>query len=100
VRYSVITSLEGGQSVLKRVDGTRLKHALSDIIKCHREVSISLSGFKSIEKEGYRIPEEMKRNADQKKCRIRFINVGPQVLPAINKLMEKKAQLQDELELN
>ena len=95
-----LATLDGSQSVLKRVDCTRLKHALSDIIKSHREVSISLSGFKSIEKEGYRILEEMKRNSDQKKCRIRFINVDPQVSPAINKLMEKKVQLQDELELN
>jgi hypothetical protein len=38
----------------------------------------------------------MKNLADLKKCKIRFINVDPQVSPAIKKLFERKVQLQDE----
>lgn len=93
-----LATLGSSHSVLKRVDCTRLKHALSDVIKAHREISVDIKGIRSIEQEGYRILEEMVRNADKKKCRIRFINVDPQVSPAIKRLHEKKVQLQDEFE--
>lgn len=87
-----------GVSVLKRVDCTRLKFALSDVIKPHREISIDIKGIRSIEPEAYRILEEMKMHADRKSCRIRFINLDPQVAPAIKKLQEKKEQFHDKLE--
>ena len=93
-----LATLETSHSVLKRADCTRLKHTLADVIKAHREISVDIKGIRSIEQEGYRILEEMIQNAEKKKCRIRFINVDPQVSPAIKKLHEKKVQLQDEFE--
>ena len=62
------------------------------------QITVDITGIRSIEKEGYRILEELKQQADHKRCRIKFINVDPQVLPAIRKLQEKKVQLQNELE--
>ena len=91
-----LATMETSQSMLRRVECTHLKHALSEVIKPHREISINIKGIRSIEKEGYRILEELARRADQKNCRLRFINVDPLVSPAITKLSEKKVQLQDE----
>jgi len=93
-----LASQRSGHSILKRVDCNHLKHVLSDVIKGHREVSVDIKGIRSIEKEGYRILEEIKHRADEKKCKIKFINADPQIYPAIKKLLEKKVQLQDELE--
>ena len=94
-----LASLSSSHTVLKRVDCTQLKHALSDVVKPHREISIDIRGIRSIEIEGFRILEDLKRRADMKNCRLRFINVDANVSPAIKKLMERKVQLQDELEL-
>jgi anti-anti-sigma regulatory factor len=93
-----IATLRTNNTVLKRVECTQLKHALSDVVRPHREISIDIKGIKAIEKEGFRILEELKKRADTKNCRIRFINVDPQVSPAVKKLSEKKVQLQDEIE--
>lgn len=94
-----LATMSTSNTVLKRVDCTLLKHALSDVLKPHREISIDIRGVRSIEIEGFRILEDLKRRADMKNCRLRFINVDAHVSPAIKKLMERKAQLQDELEL-
>lgn len=91
-----LVSFGPGQSILKRGDCTQLKHRLSELFKPHREISIDIRGIRGIEKEGFRILEDIKLRADQKKCRIRFINVDPQVSPAIKKLHETKVQFQDE----
>jgi hypothetical protein len=93
--YYLVT-LGTSHSVLKRVECTQLKHRLSDILKPHCEISIDIKGKKSIEKEGYRILEDMKQRADMKKCKIRFINVDPQISPAIKKLNERKVLLHEE----
>ena len=93
-----LATLRSVHSVLKRVDCTHLKHVLSDVMKAHREIAIDIRGIRSIEKEGYRILEEIKKHADLKNCKIKFINVDPQVSPAIKKLLEKKVQLHDKLE--
>ena len=93
-----LATLRSVHSVLKRADCTHLKHVLSDVIKAHREISVDIKGIRSIEKEGYRILEEIKRHADMKNCRIKFINVDSQVSPAIKKLLDKKVQHHDELE--
>ena len=93
-----LATLRSSHSVLKRADSTHLKHLLSDVIKAHREISVNIKGIRSIEKEAYSILEDIKQHADAKKCKIKFINVDPQVFPAIKKLLAKKVQLQDELE--
>ena len=93
-----LATMGTSQSVLKHMDCARLKHALKEVVRSHREISIDIKGIKGIEHEGYRILEDMLRNAEKKQCRIRFINVDPQVSPAIKKLFEKKPQLQDEFE--
>jgi hypothetical protein len=93
-----LATLGVSHSVLKKGDCAHLKYALSGIIKAHREISIDIKGIRSIELEAYRLLEEMKRNADHVKCRIRFINVDPMVSPAIRKLQEKKILFQDEFE--
>ena len=94
-----LATLVSSQSVLRRVECTQLKHTLSSVTKPNREISINIKGIRSIEKDGYRVLEEVKHRADMKKCKIRFINVDPQVSPAIEKLMKKKVQLRDEFEL-
>lgn len=93
-----LATLGTGTSVLKRVDCTRLKYALSDVIKAHREISIDIKGIRSIEQDAYRILKEINQLAETKRCRIRFINMDPQVAPAIKKLQERKIQFHDELE--
>jgi anti-anti-sigma regulatory factor len=93
-----LVSSGNSHSVLKRVECTRLKHALTEVIKAHKEISVDIKGIRSIEQEGFRILEDLVRNAEKKKYRIRFINVDPQVSPAIKKLHEKKVELQDEFD--
>jgi len=93
-----LATMGTSQSVLKHMDCTRLKHALAEVVRAHREISVDIRGIRGIEQEGYRILEDIMRNAEKKKCRIRFINVDPRVSPAIKQLSERKAQLQDEFE--
>lgn len=93
-----LASLKIHQKALGRIECNHLKHQLLQVIKPHREISINMHGVKSIHKEGLRILQEMKKYADLKNCRIRFINVDPMIAVSILKLTEKKVQYQDEIE--
>lgn len=93
-----LASLKTNQDSLGRIECNHLKHEIQQLIKPNREISINLKDVKSINREGFRILEEMKRLADQKNSRISFINVDPPLSINISKLTKKKPQYHDELE--
>ena len=90
-----LATLTNNQEVLSRIECNHLKRELSQIVKPHREISINIKGVKSINKEGYRILEELKWLADQRNCKIRYINVDPLISASISKLTEKKVQFHE-----
>jgi ABC-type transporter Mla MlaB component len=87
------TSKDG---VLGRNDCNQLKRELSQIIKSHREISIDVRGIKSINREGLKILQEMQHLADQKECKLKYINVDLLIQHHLAGLSEKKVTLQDE----
>ena len=84
--------------ILSRAVCNQLKREVSQIIKAHREISIDIRGIKSINREGFKILQELQYHATQKRCKLKYINVDPVVYPNIAKLTEKKVYLENELE--
>jgi anti-anti-sigma regulatory factor len=93
-----LASLRTSLEVLGREECNHLKHELLQELKPHREISIDMKGVKNIQREGFRIIKEMVRQADQKRCRIRFININPMITASISKLSQKKVEYHDEFE--
>jgi anti-anti-sigma regulatory factor len=93
-----LATLKGKSEKLSRQECNLLKHELYQVIRTNREISVNLNGVNSIDKEGYKILGDVMQYSDSKRCKIRFIQVGPLISSSIKKLTTKKTELHNEPE--
>ncbi|MBN1182418.1 MAG: STAS domain-containing protein [Bacteroidales bacterium] len=93
-----LASLANGYVKLGRTECHKLKRDLSEIVKPHREISVDLKGIKEIDPGGMKILYELRNNAGNKKCTIRFINIDSGISVDINGPKKKRIQLLDQSE--
>lgn len=93
-----LVSLTGHKVELGRNECHMLKKEIMAILKPHREITINIKGIKSIDNGGFNILHELKNVAERFKCKIRYINVEPEIATKVSGLTEKKVKPQKELE--
>jgi hypothetical protein len=95
-----LVSLTGHKDKLGRIECYLMKKEIMTILKPHREISINMKGIKSIYNGGYIILHELKNQAENSKCKLRFINAEPSVYVKITGLNELKKPEHNTLEID
>ncbi len=93
-----LVSLPGHEEKLGKKECLIIKSEMLAIVKPHREITFNVKGVKAFDKAGLTILEDLKSIAEHSKCKLRFINVEPQVAKKISGLAAKKTQSQKETE--
>jgi anti-anti-sigma regulatory factor len=94
-----LVSLPGHEEKLGKKECLAIKNEMQTIVKPHREITFNIKAVVAIDKAGLTILEELKAIADHSNCKLRFINVEPQVAKKIAILAAKKIQSQKEPEV-
>ena len=77
-----------------------IKREILVVIKSHREVTLDINGIKNIDKGGLKILSELMSHAENKKCKLRFINVDSSLNKKISELTGKKVMQRNEIDLD
>ncbi|MBN2520239.1 MAG: anti-sigma factor antagonist [Bacteroidales bacterium] len=84
-----LASLQKQTDTLDRNYCYFIKKELVKLMKPHREISLDLKGVTKIENNGLKILYELKYLMDNKKCKLRFINIDPSIQKKITELTGK-----------
>lgn len=86
-----LASLEGTTEELGRSITFLIKKELSPLIRLNREITIDMTGVKSINIGGFKMLQELVNKANTRRCGIGFINIEPSVASTMAKLTGKIA---------
>ena len=70
-----LANLANKYEILGRNECHKIKNELKEIVKPHREISLDIKGVKNIDMAGLKILFELKTIAENKKCKVRYINM-------------------------
>lgn len=87
-----LASLNGKLEVLDRNAAYLIRKEIITLMKPHREISLDLKGVSKIESGGFKILQELKSLMENRKCKLRFINVEATLLGKISDLNKIKKQ--------
>lgn len=90
-----LATLGGRINELGRQECQLIKRDLTPIIKGHREISIDMKGVNIINEGGIMVLGHLKELAENRKCRLRFINVAPVLNSKITSLIAVKNNKED-----
>lgn len=74
---------------LDQSDCTLIMKELSVVVMPHRQITFNAKGIKSIKSGGVKIFHKLIELADTKKCKIRFINVEPDLSGIFSSITKK-----------
>jgi anti-anti-sigma regulatory factor len=74
-----LVSLQGKPELLGKNSCLLIKNEILVLMKPHREISLDFKGVIKIDPAGYEILHELKSLMDEKKCKLRFINIDSSI---------------------